>query len=159
MQYEHLIEVNDPNNPMLTQLTRQQLWRGLIHRIEAPGEFLPGVEAVTLVSRSDVHIERVMQLGALGVHDRIDLEHEQRLHYHTRAGSNHLGGELVVTIEEPDEGHLFVRFRYDTPVADLPEDGVDYVGYLKAAYRKMDAEAIGLIRELAATDRLDGPAA
>lgn len=159
MQYEHLIEVNDPNNPMLASLTRTQLWRGLIYRIEAPGEFLPGVEAVTLIGRSDVHIERVVQLGALSVHDRIDLEHEQRLHYHTRPGSNHAGGELVVTIEEPEDGHLFVRFRYDTPLADLPEDGVDYAAYLKAAYRKMDAEAIGLIRELAVSGRLDTPAA
>ena len=42
MNFEHLIQINDPENPLAPPLTREQLWQGLSHRIENPVPFLPG---------------------------------------------------------------------------------------------------------------------
>jgi len=32
MKFEHLIEINDPLNPLADTMTREQLWRGLVLR-------------------------------------------------------------------------------------------------------------------------------
>ena len=45
LKFEHLIEVNDLANPLLTPLTREELWFGLLCRAEDARAFLPGLEA------------------------------------------------------------------------------------------------------------------
>jgi hypothetical protein len=42
MRFEHLVEINDPLMPLLTELTREQLWRGLVLRAEDPTQFIGG---------------------------------------------------------------------------------------------------------------------
>ena len=32
MQFSHLIQINDPFNPLIDPLSREQLWRGLVLR-------------------------------------------------------------------------------------------------------------------------------
>ena len=49
MNFEHLIQINDPENPLVAPLTRDQLWLGLNHRIENPVPFLPGLESCTIL--------------------------------------------------------------------------------------------------------------
>ena len=36
MNFEHLIAINEPGNPLIPLLTREQLWQGLSYRIENP---------------------------------------------------------------------------------------------------------------------------
>ena len=33
MHYEHLIQINDPGNPMVEPMTRAELWRGIERRV------------------------------------------------------------------------------------------------------------------------------
>ena len=40
MRFEHLVEINDPLMPLLTELTREQLWRGLVLRADDPTRFM-----------------------------------------------------------------------------------------------------------------------
>ena len=49
MNFEHLIAINDPGNPLIPPLSREQLWEGLLHRIENPLPFLPGLESCAIV--------------------------------------------------------------------------------------------------------------
>ena len=51
MNFEHLIQINDLQNPLVETLTRDQVWRGLQHRIEDATPFLPGLERCTIVAR------------------------------------------------------------------------------------------------------------
>ncbi|MHA0111691.1 AtaL-like protein, partial [Klebsiella pneumoniae] len=41
MKFNHLIQINDPLNPLIDSLTREQLWRGLVLRAESPRLFMP----------------------------------------------------------------------------------------------------------------------
>ena len=43
MRFEHLIEINDPLNPLAEILSREQVWSGLMHRVDEPTLFLPGL--------------------------------------------------------------------------------------------------------------------
>ncbi|MBK9243241.1 MAG: DUF1857 family protein [Burkholderiales bacterium] len=45
MRFEHLVQINDPLQPLLTEVSREQLWRGLLRRAEQPTEFVLGLAA------------------------------------------------------------------------------------------------------------------
>lgn len=162
MHYEHLIQINDPNDPLLTPLTRAQLWRGLIRRVEQPAEFLVGVVSVKIVERGEGWLKREMLLGNLTVKDHITLEIEQRVHFDTAPSDQHHGGSFTMQIEEPEPGSLFVRFSYHTPLpepspGDTTANDAYFTEYVKKAYRETDVDAIRWIRELAETGELENP--
>ena len=50
MQFQHLVEINDPLNPLIDTLTRDQLWRGLVMRAESPKLFIPWLDECKLLS-------------------------------------------------------------------------------------------------------------
>ncbi|QDQ28539.1 DUF1857 family protein [Chitinimonas arctica] len=159
MLYEHLIQINDPNSPLLEPISRAQLWRGLMRRVEQPQEFLVGVEHVAIVARGEGWLKREMLLGALRVEDHVSFEPEVQIHFLTSPSEQHQGGSFTMRIEEPSQGELFVRFRYqtllpETSQTDSEEDDAKYAGYVKAAYRSTDVDAVRWIRELAETGEL-----
>ena len=51
MHFEHLIEINNPLNPLIEPLSVEQVWHGLMYRVEEPTVFLPGLERCTILSR------------------------------------------------------------------------------------------------------------
>jgi hypothetical protein len=55
MNFEHLIQINDPENPLIDPLHRDQLWQGLLYRVENPVPFLPGLESCTILERQCRH--------------------------------------------------------------------------------------------------------
>ena len=61
MKFEHLIEVNDLANPLLTPLTREELWFGLLCRAEDARAFLPGLEACHVVERGEDSLVRDLE--------------------------------------------------------------------------------------------------
>ncbi|MEW9900365.1 SRPBCC family protein [Chitinivorax sp. PXF-14] len=155
MQFEHIVVINDPNNPMLADLSPSQIWQGLVMRVEAPQLFLDNVERVTIEERGDSLIVREMQLGKLLVRDRIHLEPARRMHFETEPSELHGGGKLTVTLESPAAGTLLLRFAYETPHDDTADtEDAKLLGYLKAAYRANDVDAVRKIRELAEAGKL-----
>jgi len=160
MHYEHIVQINDANDPLLSIISRNQLWRGLLRRVEKPEEFLVGVESVTITARGDGWLKRDMQLGPLRVEDHITLEDEVRIHFDTAPSAQHQGGSFTMTIEEPNPGALFVRFSYQTALPETGPQDTDagdayFADYVKSAYRDTDIDAIRWIRELVETGQLD----
>ncbi|MFC4158970.1 SRPBCC family protein [Chitinimonas lacunae] len=151
MHFEHLIEINDPNNPMLTPLSVAQLWRGLIHRAESPGEFLDNLDDATITLREEGFMERQLRFGSLLVHDRIWFEPQRRVRYETTPSEQHGGGSLTMTIEQPEPGRLFLRFVYHTPLSEQNggNEETQFIPYIKAAYRDADVHTVRVIREMA----------
>lgn len=159
MHYEHLIQINDPDNELLTPMTRSQLWRGLMRRVEQPEEFLIAVESVRFPARGEGWLKREMQLGPLKVEDHIRLEHEVAIHFETAPSDQHQGGSFAMHIEEPSIGDLFVRFVYHTQLPDAPatessQDDAYFASFVKKAYRDTDIDAVRWIRELLETGEL-----
>ncbi|WP_158229036.1 AtaL-like protein [Chitinimonas sp. BJB300] len=160
MHYEHLIQINDPNDPLLTPLSRTQLWRGLLRRVEQPQEFLVGVVTVKILERGEGWLKREMLLGNLTVVDHITLDIEQRVHFDTAPSEQHQGGSFTMQIEEPTPDSLFIRFSYRTPLhehrpEDTTADDAYFSDYVKTAYRDTDIDAVSWIRELAETGELE----
>ena len=156
MKFEHLIEINDPLNPLIDPLSREQLWRGLVLHAESPKLFVPHLDACTISERNGDGFCRTRRFGALQIDDRVILTPRREVRYDVRQQGDISASTLSVTIEAQDEQLLFVRFRYDDG-HDAATDAANalYNEFKKSAYQEADIDTIRILRELAAEGRLD----
>ena len=155
MNFEHLIQINDPDNPLVDSLTRDQLWQGLLHRVDNPVPFLPGLESCTILERSGDTVLRALDFGPAIIHDRVTLVEHHAVRFDIQPSASHPGGSLTITIEEPEPTFLFLRFAYQTTLAVNPNsEERAYIEYVKSAYHQSDVDCVRLIRTLAAGGRI-----
>lgn len=154
MKFEHLVQINDPRNPLITPLSRAQLWRGLLLRAEQPEVFMHGLDNCAILERGEKHLHRELRFGRVIIRDKIELAPEESLVYAIAADDTQPGGRLTIAIEEPAPQQLFVRFVYDTDHADAALS-TEERAYLEEAYHAADLDAIALIRRLAEEGRLE----
>lgn len=151
MNFQHLIQINDPENPLVDPLSRQQLWQGLLLRVEDATPFLPGLEKCTILERTGQHLLRELDFGAAQIRDRVTLADRHWVRFDIVPSEAHAGGSLTITIEEPEAGFLFLRFAYTTTLANDPNsEDANYIGYVKSAYQQSDIDCVKLIRTWAA---------
>ena len=151
MNLEHLIQINDPQNPLVVYLSRDQLWQGLLHRVEDAVPFLPGLERCTILERDGTCLLRELDFGGAVIRDRVTMAQGHWVRFEIAAGSAHAGGSLTITIEEPEDGALYLRFAYQTTLANAPDsEERAYVEYVKSAYHQSDVDCVRIIRTLAA---------
>lgn len=151
MKFEHLIQINDPENPLIDTLTRDQLWQGLLHRVENPVPFLPGLESCTILERAADTLLRELDFGPAVIQDRVTLAHMVSVRFDIQPSEAHPGGSLCISIEEPEPTFLFLRFAYQTTLATNPNsEERAYIEYVKSAYHQSDVDCVRIIRTLAA---------
>jgi hypothetical protein len=148
LNFEHLIQINDPLNPLVEAMTRDQLWEGLVLRAEQPQLFVIGLDSCSILSRTDSTMERELHYGHATVRDRVTLTPNESVRYDIMATAEHVGGSLTMTIEQ-----LFLRFEYRTtlPTADT-EDDRQTSEIVKSAYRESDIDTVRLIRQFVQGD-------
>jgi hypothetical protein len=155
MNFEHLIQINDPENPLVESMTRDQLWNGLLHRVENAVPFLPGLESCTILERQADTLLRELDFGPAVIHDRVTLVHMVSVRFDIQPSEAHPGGSLTITIEEPEPGFLFLRFAYQTTLATDPNsEERAYIEYVKSAYHQSDVDCVRIIRTLAAGGKI-----
>ena len=154
MKFEHLVEINHLGNPLQALLTRQQLWQGLLHRVEDARLFLPGLEACVIVDRGEQTLTRRLEFGNAVIEDRVTFEPEQWVCFTVIGTSSHAGGTLTISIEAPDPAlpeQLFLRFAYATTLGEQQNDeDAAYAEFVKSAYYESDLETVRVIRTLLA---------
>lgn len=167
MKFEHLVQINDPNLPGIDWLTRQQLWLGLVARAWKPTRFVLGLEDAQVMQTKQegkvTTLSRVLNYGPFQIQDTTELVEEERSE--TRIAANQFCGDssLTISIEEPEAGELWLRFRYE--VSD-PADAGETLGASTAdvdevrrqAYKAADIDTVKMIRELALAMPLEGSA-
>lgn len=158
MIFHHLVEINDPLNPLMAPLSRMQLWHGLVMRAEKPTLFLPHLDDCVLLDRSDQCVRRELTYGSLVITDQVTYFPQEKVIYHVPAQGDIPASSLRMAIEEKGDGIFFVRFDYDDGKSE-EESAADafYNDFRKSAYTEADIDTIRIIRELAAEGRLDAP--
>jgi len=157
MKFTHLIEINDPLNPLLTPLTRAQLWQGLVLRAEQPQLFMPHLDGCTIVEHAGISMQRELRYGSIAIRDHVTLVPQQQVQYRIPAQADISASRLDMTVEEPQAGMLYVRFAYDDGGhEDEGEAGAMYDAFRRSAYQEADIDTISIIREMAVEGRL-GP--
>jgi hypothetical protein len=156
MKFEHLIEINDPLNPLIDTLTREQVWRGLVLRAESPKMFVPHLDECTISERTSGSFARKLRYGELVISDHVLLSPLQEVRVNVPAQGEIAASTLVMTIETPVEGRMFVRFTYDDGQPESQDEVTKmYDEFKKSAYHESDLDTIRVVRELAAEGKLD----
>ena len=155
MKFEHLVQINDPLNPLIDSLTHDQLWRGLMRYIETPVAFVEGLDSGTITARNDNHLQRELIFGRHRVCDDVTLSPMESIHVATRASPEIPAGSLTITIENHGTELLFVRFQYETFPMGHPPVSEEYRNAVKEAYKLAGIDIIRRIREYAEEGRLD----
>lgn len=147
LEFQHIIQINDPDEPQIPPISRQQLWEGLVFRSKHPEHFTPSLSSEIEEYTEDGFV-RKLSFGQGHLRDRVTLIPEEEIRTSPAEDKPALFAESITRIEEPAPGYLFVRFLYrrDTPPSS---DGIDVGEYLKAAYVENDREAISLLRRFA----------
>ncbi|MEC5215957.1 hypothetical protein RCH09_000894 [Actimicrobium sp. GrIS 1.19] len=149
MQFNHLIEINQPLLSLVDVLTHAQLWQGLVLRAEMPKLFVPYLDGCTISARSETGFARALQYGDLVINDVVTLAAPNQILYSVPAQKDIPASSLTVTIEEPQPDVFYVRFAYDDGQSEAA-DSVDafYNEYRRSAYEEADIDTIRLIRQM-----------
>ena len=159
MKFSHLIEINDPLNPLIDTLSRAQLWRGLVMRAEHPEAFVPHLDRCRILEKSAQSLSRELQYGELVVRDHVTLTAQQKVVYHVPQQNDIPQSILTMTIEEPEPEVLFVRFEYEYDGGageQADAENAFYDDFRRSAYVESDIDTIRTIREMAEDGRLAG---
>lgn len=153
MNFEHLIEINDPSNVLLEPLSRNQLWQGLVMRAESPELSVVGLDACVMLERRVDYLRRELRFGRLRINDEVFFEPMQSVRYEIMANETFPASTLIMRIEEPYPGRYFIRFIY----SNINDENDEMVGgHLKQAYEQANNDTVAVIRELAKMGKL-GP--
>lgn len=154
MNFEHLVMVNDPANPLLGALTREEVWFGLLCRVEDSRAFLPGLEACRVLERSETEVLRELDFGSVVIRDRVTLHPMEWVRFESERTAEHAGGSLMISIEEPAPDTMVLRFSYVTTLADRAKDDARYAEFVKSAYHQSDIDTLRVIRMIAESGRI-----
>lgn len=155
LEFEHIIQVNDPEQPTLRPLSRQELWEGLLFRARQPGRFTDSLECRIEEVEEGAFIRR-LRAGGSEFRDKVFLFPPNEIHSQTTGEPEQLYAESISRIEEPAPGYLFVRFTYRRDSGNV-EGVVDVDEHLKSAYVHNDRDALAMIRQFAEHGLLEKP--
>ncbi|MEH6437712.1 SRPBCC family protein [Massilia sp. DD77] len=156
MKFEHLVEINDPMNPLVDTLTREQLWRGLVLRAESPMMFMPHLDECQILDREAGSFGRRLRYGELVIEDRVHLTPLQEVRVEVPPQGEIAASSLRMIIESPTNAMLLVRFCYDDGTGEhTDEANAMYDEFKKSAYQEADIDTVRILRQLAAEGKLD----
>lgn len=154
MRYEHLIQINDPQLPLLTPLSPPQLWNALVLRAENPLQFMPTLEAFHIQRRDRAAdgsqtLHRRLDFGSFAVQDQVTLTPPHRLLMQTQPGPTWPASRLKIDIEVPQPELLFLRFIYESDEQIGGELDALAHQLRGQAYEAADLDMVVRIRQLA----------
>ncbi|QJR11339.1 hypothetical protein DSM104443_02414 [Usitatibacter rugosus] len=149
MKFEHLVEINDFLNPLVETLTRETLWKGLLHSAEDPAEFLAAIDEVKILERRSDGIDRELHFGSTVIRDHVRIKPLQEIEIRTDATPTIPAARKLMRIEEPAPGELFVRFLYERYPQGHEPMTPEEAQALKNAWLQADRDLIAHIRLLA----------
>ena len=156
MKFEHLVQINDPMNPLIDTLTREQLWRGLVLRAESPGMFMPHLDECQILERESGSFGRRLRYGDLVIEDRVHLSPLQEVRVEVPAQGEISPSSLRMIIEAPTNAMLLVRFIYDDGTGEHTDPAnAMYDEFKKSAYQEADVDTVRILRQLASEGKLD----
>ena len=146
MRYEHLMQVTDPGNPVVPPMSRAELWRGLLMRVESPQRFPLGPDRCRCeVGGHAGERKREIRYGALRFEDTVTLEPERRIVFRPEPHEGASTVVLQIDIEEPQPGALFLRFVYDWE--PLSDGEAALQRYREQAWLEHDRDMLRALRE------------
>ena len=155
MYFEHIVEINDPTDPLAGVLSPEQVWAGLMYRVHEPVAFLPGLDRCVVRQESAGRVTRELHFGSARILDTVTFRQQEWVCFESAATAEHAGGRLTIRLEQPDGEPLCLRFTYETTLSERLEEGesIQVSEFVKSAYRASDMDTVRVIRMIATTGR------
>lgn len=99
-------------------LTRGQVWCGLVMKAENAVPFVAAMESCTVIDRGENWLLRDIRLRGEDMQERVTFEPETRVTFE-RVRSSAMGTILNEIAEDPDEG-LQLRFTFSLEIEGVP---------------------------------------
>jgi hypothetical protein len=149
MRFEHLIEINAPATAlgaMAPLFTREQLWHGLMRRVQTPQRFPMGPERCEWRETEPGVYKREVYFGPHVLRDEVETESMQRIQFTPEAHGDTAPVRLTITIEEPTPGRMVLRFIYETLGEPSAEEKY-YAEYRHNAWLHNDRDMVRTLRQ------------
>jgi hypothetical protein len=149
MRFEHLIEINSPKLAVQTVVhafTREQLWRGLMARVQTPQRFPNGPESCEWRETEPGVFSRTLHFGQHVMHDQVHAVPQQSLQFTPQAHGDTAPIRLTITIEEPQAHQMVLRFVYINMGEQTAEEAY-YNEYRHNAWLHNDRDMVRTLRE------------
>lgn len=156
MRFEHLIEINNPAQPLVTPFAREALWAGLMLRVHEPQRFPLGPDRCEITPGAELNaLRRRLHFGALQMGDTVAWESGRALRFQPDARDEVTPVNLTITLEEPAAGVLLLRFVYES-AAPLSAEEAFYNDYRQSAWLENDRDMVRTLRQWLAEGALTG---
>ncbi|MFT3859453.1 MAG: DUF1857 family protein [Aquabacterium sp.] len=149
MRFEHLIEINSASaavRGMTATFTREQLWLGLMIRLQSPQRFPNGPERCEWAQPQPGLYERTLYFGQHGLRDRVQVTDGERMVFTPEPHGELSPIRLTVSIEEPQPGQMVLRFIYEALAEQTAEEAY-YNEYRHNAWLHHDRDMVRTLRE------------
>lgn len=148
MRFEHLLQVTDPDDPRVATMSRAELWRGLLRRVDAPQDFPMGPDRCSTRPGPAGATERrrTVHFGHLVFEDHVTLDPEQRIVFSPQPRDGVAPVRLTICLEEPRPQMLCLRFVYEVEGEASAEERA-LQRYREQAWLEMDRDMLRTLRE------------
>ena len=149
MRFAHLIEINSPDavvRGMTTTFTRDQVWQGLMARLQTPQVFPNGPESCEWQEAQPGQFERTLHFGQHALKDQVKVTALERMQFTPEPHGDLAPIRLTITIEEPQPGQMVLRFVYEAMAAQTMEEAY-YNEYRHNAWLHNDRDMVRTLRE------------
>lgn len=149
MRFEHLIEINSARLAVQTAVppfTREQLWRGLLARVQTPERFPNGPERCECQEIEPGLFQRRQHFGQHVFDDEVQSSPMNSVAFTPKPHDETTPIGLRITIEEPQAGQMVLRFVYEALGPQSDEEAY-YNEYRQSAWLHHDRDMVRTFRE------------
>lgn len=149
MRFEHLIEINSPATSVQTVVplfTREQLWRGLLSKVQSPQRFPLGPERCDWQETEPGVFARTVYFGALVLSDEVRTSALNWVEFTPQAHGDTTPIRLTITIEEPQAAQMVLRFVYES-LQELSAEEAYFNEYRHNAWLHSDRDMVRTLRQ------------
>jgi hypothetical protein len=149
MRFEHLIEINSPSavvRGMTPIFPRDQLWLGLMARLQTPQRFPNGPEGCEWAETGPGLFRRTLHFGAHVFKDEVRVVPGESMTFTPDAQGELAPIRLTITIEEPLPEQTVLRFVYEALGEQSAEEAY-YNDYRHNAWLHNDRDMVRTLRE------------
>lgn len=149
MRFEHLIEINAPQTgqPLMAPVfSREQVWRGLMVRVQSPQRFPMGPDRCDWRETEPGVFQRTLHFGSHVMQDEVVADRGRQLVFTPQAHGDTAPIRLTIGIEEPRAGQMVLRFVYEA-LAPQTEEEAYYNDYRHNAWLHNDRDMVRTLRQ------------
>jgi len=148
------LPINPDKSGAVPILSRDQVWRGLMMKVNDARPFVPLMSKCEVTERLENGLLRDIVFDGMALAEKITFYPQEKVAFE-RVGEGAELGTIWNEIIEDDDGELHLRFAFELEVADLSEaEEQDYRDTRASGYLAAVNATLELLRNLARTGKI-----